>query len=278
MNRLTLLGILAYLARKIGLAPLVRAVREGVDAFFLTLGIFPLRAVREGVHLSGLLRHRSFLAGLTQAYEPYSRHLFLEALRDGTLVVDGGAHIGWYTCLAAQRLSQGEILAVEPDPFNFAALAFNCRKYSNVTLVRKALGSHDARTVFFSDYGTIGSSLFRRSGPSPKRPLEIEIVTLDTLLVGREAPHLLIKLDLEGAEPLALQGMTETAQRFPIITMLIEHNPQALKDGGFSAEDILRLLWTMGFKVWFVDEEGKRLLPTHEDTALPKGNLLALKG
>jgi len=272
---INLLGRLAAFARRLGFDPLIRGLRELLDKFCMRAGVFPLGVDCDGVKLRGLFRHRSFLMSLLSNYEPYTRRLFLEALKEDTLVVDGGAHIGWYTCLAARHLFNGRIISVEPDPFNFAALAYNCRKLSNVTLVQKALGNIDGKATFFSDYGTIGSSLIVRAERRHKHPIEVEVITIDTLLSGWKATHLLLKLDLEGAEPLALQGMNATFQQFPEITIILEHNPDALRDGGYSYHDILEALWSNGFNTYFIDELEGVLIPIKELLPLPKGNLFA---
>jgi predicted RNA methylase len=81
----------------------------------------------EGLRLYGYLRHRSFLHSLIgEPYEPLARALFVEALRPDCVVVDGGAHIGLYSLLAARMLPRGaRIFAFEPDPYNRRAFAVN---------------------------------------------------------------------------------------------------------------------------------------------------------
>lgn len=54
--------------------------------------------------------------------------MFLNALRPGMTVVDGGAHIGYYSVYAAQRVgSGGTVYAIEPSKENRSLLTKNLR-------------------------------------------------------------------------------------------------------------------------------------------------------
>jgi hypothetical protein len=96
----------------------VRGAVAVADAVLVRLRIAPLRVVVEGVPVRGFLRHRSFLAEAARPRTTYAQ-LFLSLLRPGTTVVDGGAHVGLYSLLAARRAER--VFAVEPDAYNLAA-------------------------------------------------------------------------------------------------------------------------------------------------------------
>ena len=76
------------------------------------------------------------------------------------VVVDAGANIGLSTVFFANKFPQAKIVAIEPEPSNFAMLRDNVAPYPNVTPVQAALWKEDrgARPV---RYGEGQTSLFK---------------------------------------------------------------------------------------------------------------------
>ena len=74
---------------------------------------------------------------------------------------------------------------------------------------------------------------------------------------------LLVKLNIEGAEHLALRGMQETLARVDTVAILIEVNPPLLAAGGTDVDAMLDALRAQGFGVAYVD------LPTQKPVPLP---------
>jgi hypothetical protein len=81
-----------------------------------------------------------------------------------------------------------------------------------------------------------------------------------------------VKLNIEGAEPLAIAGMRQTLARVREVAMLVEVNPPLLAAAGTDAGALLDDLRTQGFDIAYVD------LSTQTPVALPeplrKGHLL----
>ncbi len=147
--------------------------------------------------------------GITQA--------FCEVIRPGHTVIDGGAHVGFYTLLAAKLLkSQGLVVAFEPDPRNFALLQANValNGLSRVShLEQKALSNADGELDFWvsANDSMIGSLVelpgLQQSGT------RVAATRLDDYLTSQNIGKVdVIKLDLEGAEALALQGMRHSLE------------------------------------------------------------------
>jgi hypothetical protein len=86
----------------------------------------------------------------------------------------------------------------------------------------------------------------------------------------------LVKLDIEGAEIRALQGMTRTMQRAACAAVLCEINPEALGAGGRTPSELVAQLRQAGLAVFFVEESTGGLTPV-TDTVRSKGNLLAVR-
>jgi FkbM family methyltransferase len=273
-----LLGRLAASARRLGLGRVARLGRDSADAFFRSIRRPPLRVEVDGIEVRGFLRHRSFLAHLGGGdYETFLRSQFLAALAGADVVLDVGSHTGFYALLAARRRPEARVIAVEPDSYNVAALRENIRAAgAPVELVAKAASDRSGRAVFHQNLGTVGSSLVERRGTGPIRVVEAETTTLDEV-VGRDPPGaVLLKLDVEGAECLALAGAERTLRSASAATAIVELNPLALAAAGSSGPELVQRLEALGLDVLFLDEERRTLVPP--DAADTKGNLLARRG
>jgi len=137
--------------------------------------------------------------------EPEVVHLMLRAVREGDIVIDGGANLGYFTLLLSRLVGPtGKVIAVEPSPPNLNKLHRNLRinNAANVEVVPKALWSESGKTMDFhlTDYG--GYDSFTKTAETVET-IQVETVTLADLM-PKDLPVRLIKLDLEGAECDAL--------------------------------------------------------------------------
>jgi FkbM family methyltransferase len=270
-----LLGKLAASVRRARLGALLRATRDAIDAIALRTGRPPLRVTVGGVEIRGFLRHRSFLAELgAGAYEPALRRAFVERLRDADLVLDVGAHTGLYALLAARERPDARVVAIEPDPYNAAALRVNVRG-SGVDVVEKAASSTVGQAPFRQNLGTIGSSLVNRTGTGPVRLIEVQTTTIDAVAGSPSPRSVLLKLDVEGAELQALAGASATLRGADRVTAIVELNPRALEAGGATGADLVAALRGYGLEVKYIDETNGMLVDP--GTADRKGNLLATR-
>jgi FkbM family methyltransferase len=218
-------------------------------------------------------------------YEPFAVELLKKHLRPGMTVVDGGAHVGFYTLLAARLVGpNGRVFSFEPDLYNFRCLVFNVEqnRYKNVTVMHKVIADRVANTIFYQSSSTISSSLGNRKenrnffqGVSVKK-VAVPSTTLDAELEG--IPVDVIKLDIEGAEPLALEGMNKIIHRDHPLVLFAEINPSALSSLGTSPEVLTRSLKNLGFDIYFIDEPSRKLIPVLGNSAIRKGNLYCRRG
>jgi FkbM family methyltransferase len=261
---------LARAARAVGLGTAFAATRDAADAAFLRAGFPPFSASIDGVRVRGYLRHRSFLDEAAQPGTTY-RELFVRTLRPGMTVVDGGAHLGLYTVLGARGVGPaGRVLAFEPDPYNLRALEANTGGLANVVLSSKALAEGPGEATFHRSSGTIGSSLLARD--SDIGADTAELTSIDDELAGVELRSLVIKLNVEGAEPRVLEGARETLARCADTTLFVEISPDLL---GEQAAELVPQLMELDFDVFRInltDQSLRRILPGEPPE---KGHLLA---
>jgi FkbM family methyltransferase len=202
-----------------------------------------------------------------RAYEPLLRQMMERHIPRGGTVVDGGAHIGYHTVLAARLVgSAGRVIAFEPAPSTYALLVENIAQngYENVILLQAALADVSGRGALHLSPTWSGD---HRIAATPSRAeVEIELVSLDQYLP--EGDHLdFIKLDIQGAEPLALKGATNVLGRSPQLVAAIEYDPSALplsnEPGGF-LDDLFSRFRT----VLDVNDEIGSVMPTTPELLL----------
>jgi FkbM family methyltransferase len=269
-----LLGVVAAVFRRIGMRGTARAAVFVLDAGLLRVRRPPLTAHVDGVTIRGFLRHRSFLAEAMRPRATYAE-LFQRLLQPGMTVVDGGAHVGLFTLFSARGVGPaGIVIAVEPDLYNLAALRVNVDRAhaANVEVVAEALADGAGTSSFYETRSTIGSSLIERNDAKSR---VVRTTSVDLLLRDRNVDRLLVKLNIEGAEPLALAGMTDVLARVAAVDVLFEVNPPLLEAGGEQVATILESLRAQGFAVEYVDLPSQTGVPL--PNPLPKGHLLATR-
>ena len=164
-------------------------------------------------------------------YEMGVQDQILQHVKVGGVFYDIGANRGFFSLLAARLVGeQGRVFAFEPFPANVAQLKrlFAENQLNTVTLVPKAVAQQTGTTeIFAQDTGTqadgVMATLLERPGD---KPIAIETLTLDEFIAQHPAPHF-VKMDIEGAEVLALKGAQKLLAQPAPITWLIEcHSAQ----------------------------------------------------
>ncbi|HKV06871.1 MAG TPA: FkbM family methyltransferase [Thermoanaerobaculia bacterium] len=203
-------------------------------------------------------------------------------VRPGMTVVDVGAHIGYYTRLLASLVGpSGAVYAFEAHPENFALARRNLgeRSGGHVHLFNLAAGDEPGRVRLHLSPGSSNHSLV--SGYTEDRgTIEVECVTLDSFLAGCGVGAVdFVKIDVEGAEPRVLAGMSRLLAASPRAALLIELNPRALACGGSSAEDLLERIGSLGFEPWIVLPDARLEAPEGRSWEFEEGapNLLCLR-
>jgi FkbM family methyltransferase len=114
-------------------------------------------------------------------------------------VIDGGANIGFFSVLMANRYPVAQILAIEPGAANFAALRRNVRPYPNIHPIRAGIWNRDAFLAVV-DTG-LGQWALRVKEVPAETPQAIRSVCIGRLMEEFAFSELdLLKLDVEGAE------------------------------------------------------------------------------
>src|SRR5437870_2877368 len=123
-----------------------------------------LHDVEKDVWVSGMLARG-------QSYEPFETQWIQYLVRPGDVVLDIGAHIGYYTTLLSQLVGvHGKVVAFEPDPTNFTLLQQNVARIActNVTLYNLALSDRNGTVALYLSADNAGDHRIWR--PLETRP------------------------------------------------------------------------------------------------------------
>lgn len=180
-------------------------------------------------------------------YELDTERLIRRLLRPGDRFVDAGANIGYFTMLAATLVGEtGRVDAFEPQPDNRARLIEHLQNNNLSDRVRVhalALGDRDDTVIihYYTDRLNHGSSTLFAEPDAATQRANVPMRRMDDELAdGDTSPVRLVKMDIEGAEPLAIAGMTTmlTAEHPPAV--VCEFNPSQARVAGFEPGEFVR--------------------------------------
>lgn len=136
-------------------------------------------------------------------YETGTTRFIKKNLRGG-VAFDIGANVGYYARLMARYADH--VYAFEPDLDNFRILKQNCRQHPNITPLNMAVCDKTGTVDFFK----VTRSAMRHSliDEGNTKKLTVPCTTLDAFIKEHGITSVsLVKIDVEGAEPMVFAGM-----------------------------------------------------------------------
>lgn len=276
-------------ARRLGRALLSRWGRSGVlpgthhqwiERLGATLGeeqgveVRLLNGCRMRLDLGDEVQRLILFCGL---YEPCESYVLCRVLAPGMTFVDGGANVGQYTLLAATAVGpRGHVLAFEPVPRTCARLRANVEGsgLSRVTVERRALWREDGEVRLGLPAGKHGNAGAYGVGAGDADEVA-PAVRLDTYCAAAGVARVdVVKLDLEGAELAALQGMRGVLARDRPL-LLVEVCVATAARLGAHPTDLWRLLHDeLGYEAWLVGQGSAGCRPLRDLAGLEQRNVL----
>lgn len=202
-----------------------------------------------------------------KAWEELSSSVMNSVIKSGDTVLDIGAHIGYYTLLASKRVGpHGKVYAFEPDPHNFSLLKKNIKtnNIKNVVLVNKAVGDKDTTTHFYLNPTNTGDNRTYKND-NPSKRITVQQIKLDGFIT--EPVHV-IKMDIQGSELKALEGMKRLLAKNPYLTIFSEFWPEGLLNNNSDPKKLLQILNKNGYSVTIVDDKKMKKTKTTFDKLL----------
>jgi FkbM family methyltransferase len=185
-------------------------------------GGFRLRLDASDVGCEGLL--------VSGKYEPQVTALFRKVLKEGDVCVDAGAHVGYFTLLAATIVGEtGRVYAFEPDPATHRILRANVElnEAANVSAFAAAAGAEDGEAVLHTvPPGNSGRASLRPADVVRAGRVPVPVRRLATAVPAAELPRLrLVKIDVEGAEADVLHGLEPAFEAGARPAVIVELHP-----------------------------------------------------
>lgn len=206
-----------------------------------------------------------------QPYEPFTTELFEQAIQPAATVLDIGAQFGYFSLIAARKVGHGGcVYSFEPAPANFELLQRNIelnRYIDIICAVPKAVGSQHAMQKLFVYQGSDSHSMYCHPKVNVKNTIMVECISIDEFLGEQRVD--VIKMDIEGNEAYALEGMKKTIARSNNLKLFIEFSPANLNRAGVKPQEYLSQLTSLGFDIKLIDERSRSLTPIQRDFAVP---------
>jgi FkbM family methyltransferase len=202
-----------------------------------------------------------FLYFFREHQEPWSTFLASQFIQEGDVCIDVGANMGSYTFFMASKVGdRGRVFAFEPQPDLYQMLvdSIHLNKIDDFVIAdRRALHSKSGEMLkihLSEDVRNSGLSsvLVRGEFLRESNFIEAETVALDDFFERNQIDQCqLIKIDIEGAETEAIEGMLELLKAERIHYLIVEQH---------AGSDAQKILNSLGYHCWFIDESQQKLL------------------
>jgi FkbM family methyltransferase len=231
-----------------GLRRLYWSLRE---PYYRTLERFFPSGMRVKLPSRDVIRlHPRFLGMIFGGYEPELARLMARHVKPGAMILDLGAHVGFHTLMLSRRAgSLGRVFAVEPSPATATLLMQHLRwnNCDNVQVIEALIGDEEREVAFAyrpdpMDPDGLSNSL---AGDIGGKTATVRMTTIDRICAGCHPD--LIKMDIEGAELLALRGARETLARAAPLLVVSVH-PEPMRALGTEPEDLVAFLGAFGYE------------------------------
>ena len=173
-------------------------------------------------------------------------------LKPGDIVVDIGANVGSSTIKFSNWVSPlGKVIAIEPEPRNCSELRRiinSSKKYLAVTVIEAAVTNRCETVCIKLNALNPGDHRLSSEGS------QVVGLTLDFLIKSLSIDTLrVIKIDVQGAEPLVIAGSIQTLKEYmPII--FSEIYDEGLRSFGFTVSGYVQTLVDIGYVPYIVKD------------------------
>lgn len=246
--------------------PLTTAIKTKVFKFGVVSG--EITSDYRGVKLTLPAKDVIIAPGLMGGfYEKIELDVFERLAAISTTIVDVGANIGLYCCIAADRApAAGKVVAFEPVPENLGYLRRNLEGNelaARVVVEEQAVGQASGKIeIYLLEGSTVRHSASAKNVLNSSTSITVPTVSLDDYaeqeFQGR--PIDLLKVDVEGFESAVLRGARRVLHEDKP-SLFIEFVPGNLANCGFRPDEFLDIIFATYDNVLVVDEPKATLKP-----------------
>lgn len=199
----------------------------------------------------------------TGKFENEETEVFLSIIKDVDVLVNVGANIGYYSCLALSHNKY--VYAFEPVELNLKTLLKNIKinKWENsIEVYPLALSNNKSGIIEIFGSGTGASLVKGWAGVKDKSPSLVPISTLDNIMSDKLIKKKsLILIDIEGSEKYMLEGAVSTFLNDPKPIWMVEITVTEHWPGGVKINPNLlstfQLFWDHGYEAKTANKENR---------------------
>ena len=175
-------------------------------------------------------------------------------LRPNDLFIDVGANVGIYSLFAFD--CEANVIAFEPDEGSRARLRENAalNKADSIEIRSEAVADRSGEMHFTQGLGLMNQLVLREPDSTA---VGVPVITLDEVIGERVVAGL--KVDVEGAERLVLEGATRALSSHRIKLIQLEWNPFSEQLLGEDRTPVADLLRQHGYQLFRPNEDGGRI-------------------
>lgn len=173
-----------------------------------------------------------------------------------------GANIGYWTCLLAELVGEsGKVFAFEPSPTTFEYLKKNVETngYQNVILEQKAVAdkSYHAK-LYLSEGGSMDNRIY--DSRMNRKTVDVDVVKIDDYFKNSELKFDFIKMNIQGADFAAIEGMEFLLKKSPNAKLIVEFGPEMSKGFGTDPNKFIDNMAEKNYnfyELWWYDKKIK---------------------
>ncbi len=217
--------------------------------------------------ITGSARDESVMGDLRQSegyYEIHIMKLLQKIINKDSICLDIGAHIGVLSMVIAHLAPEGKVYAFEPSKYNYKFILENLRtnRISNVIPLNLGVYNKNGEMEFVYRKFFSGGSHLSIKGINDGVKETVKCITINDWVREEKLNKIdLIKLDVEGAEVMVIEGAKETLKRFHP-DLVVEYNIYTMeKYFGLKHDELFLRLQELYPNIYLVRREDSSLLP-----------------
>ncbi|MCQ4158955.1 FkbM family methyltransferase [Roseomonas sp. GC11] len=199
-----------------------------------------------------------FILGKT--YEHMATAWLCRHLDEDSHCLDLGANFGYFSVLMALLAPRGRVIGVEPDAavadYAMDNVVMNGLK-DRCAILQAAIHEREGEVTLFRRMQRSGNTSIAACGvdftnsmrEAPEQPFTVPALRVDDLLPRLGGRLDVMKVDVEGAEPLVFRGARQAIAGNPRLRIIMEWSPGQIRAAGFAPDAFVDEILGMGLSI-----------------------------
>jgi FkbM family methyltransferase len=195
-------------------------------------------------------------------YEPGEIEFIRQMLKPGDSFLDIGANGGLYSIIASKVVGpKGQVYACEPSARERALLMhnININNIENITVLESAMSDKKGIShLAISKDGALNSLIkTQHPGQDIESYQQINTTTVDDTITELNIRNLsIVKIDVEGAEKMVIEGARKTLRENPELSIIFESSSFNTYNYSYSPKELILFLQSEGFQIFYINRFG----------------------